>query len=502
MMDSLTCHFYRIERNGKTLMKKQLRDELLSNEQYRLVMRKEYEIGKEVGENTTYVVTYQEFIDTPEECAIIMDFIEGQTLGQILTYSPDYFRNKKNRLRFIRQFLEGIDIIHKHQAVHLDLKPTNIMITHVNHDVRIVDMGFSYADSYQSTMGLTYSFAAPEQLDGSQDVDARTDIYAVGKILKLIGVKDKKIINKCLHLDKSQRWQSAEEMLTYVNSDRGRRIRNITLLALAVIAVVAGVWTIEDYRHNNFTVADFKYEILSEDSQHVALVGRVDKPSTSSFNIASKVEHDGKYYTVVEIGDSAFCGDSILESVSIPHTLKRIGRAAFCDSHNLCSVDIPNNTEDVLERAFYNCLSLKEIRLSGNLRTIRSGMFAKNITLESISIPEGIKTIETDAFGHCHVLRNVSLPQSLEIISRGVFFACYSLTTITIPQNVKEIGVYAFMECPSLTTVYNYAKTPQRCIDIFLNDTQHIILYVPKESVELYKKAKCWGDLDVRPMPL
>lgn len=36
------------------------------------------------------------------------------------------------------------------------------------------------------TMGMTNGFSAPEQQDGTGDVDARTDIYTVGLLLKFL----------------------------------------------------------------------------------------------------------------------------------------------------------------------------------------------------------------------------------------------------------------------------------------------------------------------------
>jgi len=56
------------------------------------------------------------------------------------------------------------------------------------------------------------------------------------------------------------------------------------------------------------------------------------------------------------------------------------------------------------------------------------------------------------------------------------------------------------MSCTALTTIYNYAVTPQE-IDFytFLQvPTAACTLYVPEESVELYKAAPGWKNFEVK----
>jgi hypothetical protein len=70
---------------------------------------------------------------------------------------------------------------------------------------------------------------------------------------------------------------------------------------------------------------------------------------------------------------------------------------------------------------------------------------------------------------------------------------------MTIGSGVTTIGSMAFLFCKALTTIYNYAVTPQE-VDAytFLNVPTACTLYVPEESVELYKAAPFWKDFDVK----
>lgn len=73
---------------------------------------------------------------------------------------------------------------------------------------------------------------------------------------------------------------------------------------------------------------------------------------------------------------------------------------------------------------------------------------------------------------------------------------------MTIGSGVTTIGSMSFVTCTTLTTIYNYAVTPQE-IDFytFLQvPTAACTLYVPEESVELYKAAPVWKNFEVKPI--
>lgn len=150
--------------DGRALMKKSVRHDCSTDAALRASLRKEYEIGRVVSQKTPFVANYISFADTPEECYVLMDYIEGDTLDKFITRNPDFFRNEENLRRFLRQLLSGIDAIHQSQAVHLDLKPDNIMMTRVNNDVRIIDLGMCYSDVWPAAIGTTQDYAAPELL--------------------------------------------------------------------------------------------------------------------------------------------------------------------------------------------------------------------------------------------------------------------------------------------------------------------------------------------------
>ena len=210
------------------------------------MLRKEYAVGCMLSAATPYVVRCVGLVDTPRECVLTLEYVSGDTLDTIISAEPDYFASPQRLWRFLTQLLQGLAVVHRHQVVHLDLKPSNIMLTRVNRDVRIIDFGLCYYGGYPSTMGLTAAYAAPEQLYGSADVDARTDIYAVGRLIEYIESHTRAVTpaarrrltalkERCLAAEKARRWQSADEMLRYLS----RKRRRGAVAAAAVIVAAA-----------------------------------------------------------------------------------------------------------------------------------------------------------------------------------------------------------------------------------------------------------------------
>ena len=231
-----TCQCYRVKLYGKLHFLKRLKPELATDPRYVAALNKEFETGYRLEH--PHLVRYMSKIDD----GILMEYVDGDNLTSFTATNPDYFNDLDNANRFLRQLLDVVGYLHSHQIVHLDLKPDNILITRIGHDVKLIDLGYCYTDTYSDTMGRTDRYAAPEQLVDSHDVDARTDIYAIGRILQTLpGTSDfDKIIAGCTRHDKSQRYQSVSEVLNQL--DRRKHARRWLWLLLLIPLVVIGAY--------------------------------------------------------------------------------------------------------------------------------------------------------------------------------------------------------------------------------------------------------------------
>ncbi len=110
---------------------------------------------------------------------VIMELVEGQNLHD----KPP--RDLEQTLKITRQLCAALDHAHKHGIIHRDLKPENVLLTE-DGTAKLVDFGLARSVTSrmtsEGTIVGTVFYMAPEQALG-QEIDARTDLYALGVML-------------------------------------------------------------------------------------------------------------------------------------------------------------------------------------------------------------------------------------------------------------------------------------------------------------------------------
>lgn len=233
-----TCDTFRVKLYGKLHFLKRLKPGYAGDIRYQEAFRKEFETGYQLEHPN--LVRYIS-LDTD---GILMEYVDGETLTQRLTTNPEYFRKQKNTEKFVRQLLSALQCLHAHQVLHLDLKPDNIMLTHINDDVKLVDLGFCRTDAFVDSQGYTTSFAAPEQKSG-EATDVRTDIYAIGKILELLPDHSiyHKVINRCTAPDPAARYQTISDLQDALSARRTHTFRLVLMLLVVVLSIGYFIFT-------------------------------------------------------------------------------------------------------------------------------------------------------------------------------------------------------------------------------------------------------------------
>ena len=112
---------------------------------------------------------------------IVMPFIEGQTLQQLVTQKGrlDY----ETAVNYIAQLSEAVEYIHQRDILHRDIKPDNIIITPENKAI-LIDFGsareFIHDKTQQHTAIFTQGYAPLEQYSTSSKKGSYSDIYSLG----------------------------------------------------------------------------------------------------------------------------------------------------------------------------------------------------------------------------------------------------------------------------------------------------------------------------------
>ena len=187
---------------------------------------------------------------------LVMELLEGETLGQRLTKGA---LPLEQVLKVGVEIASALDAAHRKGVVHRDLKPGNVMLTKTG--AKLLDFGLAKSASVLSsspsavtvtqpltskgTILGTFQYMAPEQLEGTE-ADARTDIFAFGAVLYEMATGKRafdghsrasliasimasqprpiselqpmtppaldRLIRKCLAKDPDSRWQSAADV--------------------------------------------------------------------------------------------------------------------------------------------------------------------------------------------------------------------------------------------------------------------------------------------------
>lgn len=117
---------------------------------------------------------------------LAMDLIQGGTLARRL---EERTATRDEVLRWIEEVARAATCAHDHGVVHRDIKPANILIDTsgramlADFGLARIDLGTSPVTKGHAVLG-TPCYMAPEQVEGrSHEVDARTDVHALGAVL-------------------------------------------------------------------------------------------------------------------------------------------------------------------------------------------------------------------------------------------------------------------------------------------------------------------------------
>jgi serine/threonine-protein kinase len=233
---------------------KVLEVDIEANSEYILRFKKEAFICSKFSHpNIVKVYSYGIF---DKKYYIVMEFIDGKDLSF-------YIRNNKSRsikdiLNFAYQIASALSFAHKNKVIHRDIKPQNIILDKSG-KIKITDFGIAKINVPQAltvegerVMGTTY-YMSPEQIKGEL-IDLKTDIYSMGILLyEMITGKNPyaadtplaiinghlyktpmplknirndvpdyliNIINKCIAKNKNYRFNSADEILQALKSQK------------------------------------------------------------------------------------------------------------------------------------------------------------------------------------------------------------------------------------------------------------------------------------------
>lgn len=135
------------------------------------------------------IISIQDIFEENGTAYYVMDFVEGMSLKDIIDVRGTI--NEDEALDYIGQIGAALSYMHGMGMNHLDIKPSNIMISSGDNQAILIDFGtakqYDSAGDQTSTMvpGFTHGYAPIEQYKpgGVAQFSPQTDVYALGATL-------------------------------------------------------------------------------------------------------------------------------------------------------------------------------------------------------------------------------------------------------------------------------------------------------------------------------
>lgn len=202
------ARYYKFERGGKTLCLKTPKDK--SGECLEM-LRRDFERSKTL-KHPCLETCYEFLDDSPVGPAIVMDYVPCRTLREYIAENP----SRKDRRRVLGQLLDVTAYCHSKGVLLNDLSPMTVMVAKEGDCVRLSGFGITPEDAHLLVKSkcMNWDYSSKELRNRARDIDVRSDIFSIGKIMsELLDGSYKGISRKCASKNPAKRFDSVDGIL-------------------------------------------------------------------------------------------------------------------------------------------------------------------------------------------------------------------------------------------------------------------------------------------------
>ena len=130
------------------------------------------------------IVTVFDFESDGAYAYIVMEYVDGLNLAELLARVEGGRLTCEECAQVLDSVARALEFAHENRVLHLDIKPTNIMIDRQG-VVKLADFGMATlasAAGYGGARGGTVGYMPPEQIEGML-VDERSDVFSLAVVL-------------------------------------------------------------------------------------------------------------------------------------------------------------------------------------------------------------------------------------------------------------------------------------------------------------------------------
>ena len=493
------------------------------------------------------IVNVLDFFSENNTVYIVMEYIEGVSLGQYLSQNGRV-GDFDELYKILRPVMVSLDHVHKAGLIHRDISPSNLMID-MNGTVKLLDFGTARSMSEDGEKSLSvvlkHGFAPMEQYKTHGKQGAWTDVYALcATMYKLLtgqtpvsamdrmdsemplpsalGVKispaQEEVLFKGLALPVKDRIQTVGELIALfdaaskpaeaekkqpVNSAAALKEKRQTENAAAkkapnkkAIYIIAAILALA-VCISFFIFVSPRHKIIASGSCGGSAGWSLTEDGTLTISGTGAMENYSDKSAQGWYGHA-----DAINSVIISDGITHIGNRAFSGCSALTEITIPDSVTSIGWSAFSGCTALTSVTIPDSVTSIGWSAFSGCSALTEIIIPDSVTSIADRTFYGCSALTEITIPDSVTSIGHYVFSGCSALMEITIPDSVTNIGSWAFSGCSALTEIAipsSVSSIGNRAFSLCNNLSD--VYYGGSESdwskIEIYNSNNCLTDAKI-----
>lgn len=435
----------------------------------------------------------------------VMDYVEGISLRNKLQAKG--ILSEKIAMNYFHQVLSALEVAHKQNIWHLDIKPENIMVDKDNH-IYLIDFGASKhieqnAGTLTTSSMVTYTpgYYPPEQSTSTmRNIGAWTDFYALGATLynlitnhepptfdiiiseghhafmfpNNLSPQTRYLILWMMKVNRHERPQNISDIYSYLNKnedtiieiennkgirqdyqDPGEQEYSLTRLAPYLLFLIPlfflsmSIWV---YKNNNTSGDGYKNDYAILDSatavdSALKILG-VENIDVLAEDSVLKSEFDS-IVAALTYPKSVEERPEDIEEEAPEEPLEEINQSEKSANDDENGIENENGARKV--SSIFQVINNESTQSCGILSVLTS-------YTGEIIIPESINGYRVayicgGAFRNCQNITSVIILSSITKIWEGTFSGCTKLSSISIPKSVTSIGAWVFKDCTNLTSI-------------------------------------------------
>lgn len=272
MVGGSTCDVYKTRWQRRDVFVKRLKEELRTKPLYLDALDKEFDIGARLSHPS--IPAYHEFHGD----YIVIDYVDGITLYDMIKSGDPWLTSEKNIVAMLRQLIDVIAYLHRHNVVHCDIKADNIMITHKCKNLMLVDFDKCYTDALPDTAGHPGLYGVA----GGEAGSVAIDFNGVAGVLERLNREVKGFKFRRYHRFMRalyKRGVECDELEKLLNYDAGApRVASKRVIQGALLGALIAVGAYVLLRSNDASVSlpENKMELPAQESDSVVVAEGVD----------------------------------------------------------------------------------------------------------------------------------------------------------------------------------------------------------------------------------